>query len=595
MRNRSPIAYVVQIDGQEVTLNLLDHHRGQVAGHGYGISQVTDVGGLLGIDSGHRLIVLRITGLSFAEPREVHKKGIHRSPTEGEPLRHIKGIVVGWLESGQFQSDALITPPLGAECFPLQRNEFDQILGGKDPDGPITLGTEYRNGNVVKAGLNTLLAQHVAVLGGSGQGKSSFTAAILQQLAAMPNSRIVVFDINNEYDRAFKKSEDNLVDCRIDQASYQYTTIGDAENDEANLKIPYYALGRHGLNRLFLPSEKTQRPALSFAVDHLRYVEWDATVGGAKLSNGSAAVLFDDCRQHGAREAQSAVQVLREGNAPPATQWPHMAAAAALVAESHAIVQGRNGPERNAFNFGNVSPLITRIHRLVDDEMFQTVVDINGGSPQSGATTLSWQRESEHLVDKIFGNANSPWKVHVVNLRQVPQDLMPLILGSLLELYAHVLFRRGQDKSPATLLVLEEAHHYLRPITESNDAQSNALAYERLAKEGRKFGLSLWLSTQRPSEVSPTVLSQCNTWVSFRLNSEQDLRVIANACEWADSRDVRRIAGLPRQHALILGGSVTMPTCIKAPHANPVPDSHDGAFDSWMVADKSDDLEDSLQ
>lgn len=89
-----------------------------------------------------------------------------------------------------------------------------------------------------------------------------------------------------------------------------------------------------------------------------------------------------------------------------------------------------------------------------------------------------------------------------------------------------------------------------------SDSLSNALAYERLAKEGRKFGLSMWLSTQRPSEVSTTVLSQCNTWISFRLTSDQDIRVVSSACEWADSSEVKRIAGLPRQHALILGGSV---------------------------------------
>lgn len=269
-----------------------------------------------------------------------------------------------------------------------------------------------------------------------------------------------------------------------------------------------------------------------------------------------------------------------------------MSAIGALVAESQCLTNGRNGQaERNAFNYGNVAPLVTRVRRLVDDDMFQSIVDIDGGQPASGTTGLHWQRESEHLVDRIFGNTESDWRIHVVNLRQIPQDLMPLILGSLLELYAHVLFKRGQGNSPATMLVLEEAHHYLRPITEGGDSQTNALAYERLAKEGRKFGLSLWLSTQRPSEVSPTVLSQCSTWVSFRLNSEQDLRVIQNACEWADSRDVRRIAGLPRQHALILGGSVTMPTCIKAPWADPTPASHDGAFDQWQAVEDDDETE----
>nr|WP_305909722.1 ATP-binding protein [Methylomarinum sp. Ch1-1]MDP4522653.1 ATP-binding protein [Methylomarinum sp. Ch1-1] len=445
---------------------------------------------------------------------------------------------------------------MGAEAFPLTGEESQIVLGGPEPDGPITLGNEYKTGNSVRTGLNRLLAQHIAVLGSSGQGKSCFTAAVLQQLADMPNSRIVIFDINGEYDRAFRKSESAIaagdMECRLPEGAYQHTVIGEDADGAEGYRIPYYALGRQGLNRLLLPSEKTQRPALSFAIDNLKYIHWHPAQRGASI-DGVNPVLFDDCRQNGAAEADRAINALRERQGQLAQNWPHMSALSALVAESHSLAPNNRGAiERNGFQYGNVSPLITRIHRLVDDEMLRAVVDVSGGAPVNGGN-LDMRAEGEHLVDKIFGCAETQWRVHVVNLRQVPQDLMPLVLGSMLELYSQVLFRRGQGNNPATLLVLEEAHHYLRPVPDG-DSGTSSLAYERLAKEGRKFGLALWLSTQRPSEVSPTVLSQCNTWVSFRLTSEQDLRVISSACEWADKREVSRIAGLPRQHALVMGG-----------------------------------------
>lgn len=593
MQDRSPIGYVVQIESGQVTLNLLDQHRGQMASHTMGISPVTDIGGMLAIDGGHRLLILKITGLNFAEPKEVHRSSYGRTKGSDEPLRNLHGIVVGWVEGSendrQFFSDNLVTPPLGAEAFPLTQQEAKIIVGGQDPNGPIRLGAEYRTGNSVNVGLNSLLAQHVAVLGGSGQGKSCFTAAVLQQLAEMLKARIVIFDINGEYDRAFRKSEQAILNgdigCRLPEGDYKYTAIGSAFDGATPLKIPYYALGRHGLHRLLLPSEKTQRPALSFAVDNLRHVEWHQSMRGVSLV-GQDAVLFDDCRANGAQEALDAINGLREGAPTIAAEWPHMSSLAALVAESHSVVPGRYGTERNAFNYGNVGPLITRIRRLVDDEMFKAIVDVTGGTPAPGAGGLNWRAESEYLVGQIFGTPDSEWKVHIVNLRQIPQDLMPMVLGSLLELYAYVLFRRGQGNSPATLLVLEEAHHYLRPIGDSNESEANALAYERLAKEGRKFGLSLWLSTQRPSEVSTTVLSQCGTWITFRLNSEKDLRTISSACEWADPREVKRIAGLARQHALVLGGGVAMPTCIKATDADPTPKSEDGPFDEWQEPDR---------
>lgn len=584
MLSRTAIGYVVQIDGGQVTLNLLDHHRGQMASHYQGVTPVGEVGGLLVLDGGYRLFVLKISGLNFSEPKEIHRPSASNQSHNGQPLRHLHGTVIGWVEAGRFVSDNLASPPLGAEAFPLTGEESQIVIGGPEPDGPITLGTEYKTGNSVRTGLNRLLAQHIAVLGSSGQGKSCFTAAVLQQLADMPNSRIVIFDINGEYDRAFRKSESAIaaddMECRLPEGAYQHTVIGEDADGAQGYRIPYYALGRQGLNRLLLPSEKTQRPALSFAIDNLKYVHWHPAQRGASI-DGVNPVLFDDCRQNGAADADRAINTLRERQGQLAQNWPHMAALSALVAESHSLAPNNRGAiERNGFQYGNVSPLITRVHRLVDDEMLRAVVDVSGGASVNGGN-LDMRAEGEYLVDKIFGCANTQWRVHVVNLRQVPQDLMPLVLGSMLELYSQVLFRRGQGNSPATLLVLEEAHHYLRPVPDG-DSGASSLAYERLAKEGRKFGLSLWLSTQRPSEVSPTVLSQCNTWVSFRLTSEQDLRVIASACEWADKREVSRIAGLPRQHALLMGGAVALPTCIKAMTADPTPKSEDGKFDGWI-------------
>tara|TARA_R110000851_G_scaffold73979_1_gene163103 strand:+ start:6946 stop:8709 length:1764 start_codon:yes stop_codon:yes gene_type:complete len=585
MLSRTAIGYVVQIDGGQVTLNLLDHHRGQMASHYQGVTPVGEVGGLLVLDGGYRLFVLKISGLNFSEPKEIHRPSASSQSQNAQPLRHLHGTVIGWVEAGRFVSDNLASPPLGAEAFPLTGEESQIVLGGPEPDGPITLGTEYKTGNYVRTGLNRLLAQHIAVLGSSGQGKSCFTTAVLQQLADMPNSRIIIFDINGEYDRAFRKSESAIaagdMECRLPEGAYQHTVIGEDADGAQGYRIPYYALGRQGLNRLLLPSEKTQRPALSFAIDNLKYVHWHAAQRGASI-DGVNPVLFDDCRQNGAADADRAINNLRERLGQLAQNWPHMAALSALVAESHSLAPNNRGAiERNGFQYGNVSPLITRIHRLVDDEMLRAVVDVSGGAPVNGGN-LDMRVEGEHLVDKIFGCADTQWRVHVVNLRQVPQDLMPLVLGSMLELYSQVLFRRGQGNNPATLLVLEEAHHYLRPVPDG-DSGTSSLAYERLAKEGRKFGLALWLSTQRPSEVSPTVLSQCNTWVSFRLTSEQDLRVISSACEWADKREVSRIAGLPRQHALVMGGTVALPTCIRSKSADPTPKSEDGRFDGWVT------------
>ena len=210
--------------------------------------------------------------------------------------------------------------------------------------------------------------------------------------------------------------------------------------------------------------------------------------------------------------------------------------------------------------------------------MFSAVIDTSG---KKKIKSNDLRKEGTRICNKIFGGKSPKWKVHVVDLRVVAHDLMPFILGSLLELYASTLFARGQKRMRPTILVLEEAHHYLRPPAVGDDEIGRSLAYERLAKEGRKFGLALWLSTQRPSEVSQTVLSQCNNWVSFRLTSENDLRTVRTANEWADRSEVDRITGLPRQSALLFGGSMNMPVLMRAKTANPLPQSEDPDFNSW--------------
>lgn len=588
MKSRLAVGYVVQIEGSEITLNLLDMHRGQLASHALGIAAVTEVGSLLALDAGSRVLVMKVLSQSFAEPKEAHRLGVGSSTHQNEPLRHVCGVVVGQLTrvSGnvQFISDSLATPPLGADAYPLTSQELSSVLGNHaDEKAPIVLGQDLRGGGQLRIGLESLISRHVAVLGSSGQGKSCFTAAVMQQVVRLPKARIVIFDINGEYEDAFKTLDG------IPPGAIQVTHIGG--QDDGGYRIPYYALGRYGLHRLLIPSEKTQRPALSFALESLNRVKWFPAASGAGLSNDDQAFLFDDCRPQGAAEAEQRIQKLRGKQTPTVDEWPHMGALAALIAESHGIAPANSGFKRDAFSFSNISPLVTRVHRFTEDAMFRAVVDVNGGPSCDGL--LDWEKESTALVDRIFGGQQVPWRVHIINLRRVSHDLTPFILGSLLELYAFELFKRGQKRKVPTLLVLEEAHHYLRPIGSGAEAAENSLAYERLAKEGRKFGLALWLSTQRPSEISPTVLSQCNNWVTFRLTAEKDLAAVQSASEWADRREVKRIAGLARQTAIIFGGSISMPTLVKAATASPPPRSEDAAFDSWASEECS--AEDSVE
>jgi hypothetical protein len=577
MLDRAVFGYVVGIDGVAVTLNLRSEHRGFVASHRQGVTGLLETGSLFGVGNGATILVLRVASLQFAEPREVHSQSKHSSASSDEPLRHLRAITVGRLvrqgDKLEFFGDALTSPPLGAEAFPLTDLETRSIYAFPPDNSPeIVLGKTVRGFDELRISLDRLLPRHVAVLGGTGQGKSCFTAAMLQQMAPLPQSRIVVFDINGEYEEALQPH------CKYGEL--KVTRLGGVDGEcNDGYRIPYYALGRAGLSRLLMPSEKTQRPAFNFALESLPYVKYQDS--GACLASEKIACLFDDGRNDNANEAYEAIQALRDrSQLAIAEKWPPMAAIAALVAESQCLKWDGNKrcAVRDGWLYGNISTLVNRIHRRIDDPMFQSIVDVEGGEE---IVEDDWNSASQHLIEDLFGSKSTQWKVHIVDLRRVTHDLLPSILGALLELYAYRLFVQGQGNAFPTLLVLEEAHHYLRSVLSDDGTSHDNLAYERLAKEGRKFGLSLWISTQRPSEVSSTVLSQCGTWVCFRVIGTADTNAINAATEWLDKRELAAISGLPRQQALFFGAGVPLPTRIVIPDANPRPRSSDPEFSLW--------------
>jgi DNA helicase HerA-like ATPase len=214
------------------------------------------------------------------------------------------------------------------------------------------------------------------------------------------------------------------------------------------------------------------------------------------------------------------------------------------------------------------------------DSVFREVIDIRGGTVFSDAQPLSMSAATKSLVEYVFGKPqqqNDDWNVHIIDLSALTSDLMPFVVAPLLETFADELFSRGPGKTHPTLLVLEEAHHYLRQRA-VEDSSLSSLAYERLAKEGRKFNLSVMVSTQRPSELSPSVLSQCGTWCVMRLTNESDLRTLQSATDSSEKISFSRVSSLMRGYAYVFGGSIRVPQIIKTKLASPQPDSQDAAF-----------------
>jgi DNA helicase HerA-like ATPase len=130
-----------------------------------------------------------------------------------------------------------------------------------------------------------------------------------------------------------------------------------------------------------------------------------------------------------------------------------------------------------------------------------------------------------------------------------------------------------------TALVLEEAHHYIPAGTNLTERQQRAReVFERIAKEGRKYGLSLVVASQRPSELSRTVLSQCNSFIVHRIQNPDDKEYFKSVMPSVSRDLLDQLPSLAQQTALILGDCVTIPAQVMINDVDPKPDSHDPQF-----------------
>lgn len=600
------IGYVVALEGTKIRVNLLEGHKGQLASHRRGISSVSQPGDLIGLDAGTNLVIARVTDMAFVDPDKAHSSNVGTMNVIDTPLRQLIAYSIGYVcqdgDNRKFISESWKLPTLGAKAIPLSSDYLESIYGVNEDEknSTVELGRDSRTKTTkINVGINSLLSRHLAVLGSTGYGKSNFNALLSQRIRGnFKSSRIVIFDINGEYADAF-----------IGQTRVKETILGSVPSSPTELfsplavpppppeifdgkhpvyhRIPYQAFSYAGLIKLLRPSDKTQLPALRNALKSLHMVCAGANSSiwtGETISPSTTQTWFelvDDCRQDGQEQLSLWLKKLRSNAIPPFQKWPPFKSLANLVAEFGCQAFTPNGAsKRDAFSYGNVLPLVKIIQQLADDPRFNNVVNLSGDQAINNPASM-WQEEVEKEVDYIFGKKAGEaqdWDVHIINLKNIADDHAPMILGSLLEMYSDVLFKRGQYNNYPTLLLLEEAHHYLRdPFAEEG---TQLKAYERLAKEGRKFNCSLLVSTQRPSELSSTVLAMCSNWISLRLTNERDINALRYAIENGNEHTLSEISGLPRGDAIGFGSAFNIPIRFSIDEASPKPKSSDAAFAS---------------
>lgn len=208
----------------------------------------------------------------------------------------------------------------------------------------------------------------------------------------------------------------------------------------------------------------------------------------------------------------------------------------------------------------NVEPLIARIRTLLASPRLREIID---DTERTLSGLAVWLARYIGKSDAVGGC------VSVVDLSLVPTEVIHIVTAVIARLIfeAHQRYIKPGGASLPTVLVMEEAHLFIKRYREDAEFQDAATvccqAFERIAREGRKFGLGLVLSSQRPHEISPTVLSQCNTFLLHRLSNDRDQEIVRNLVPENLRGLMRELPLLRSQTAILLGWAVELPVLVR--------------------------------
>ena len=225
---------------------------------------------------------------------------------------------------------------------------------------------------------------------------------------------------------------------------------------------------------------------------------------------------------------------------------------------------GKTGPIKGDWE-DKLTRFIARLEAKLEDRRYGFMF-----MPPSKSGEYKWL--SEQVSSLLSSGPNAGIKI--IDFSEVPADVLPVVTGTFARLLYDVQFWMAPKSRTPVTLVCDEAHLYL-PIREDADAvQKQALgAFERIAKEGRKYGFSLLVVSQRPSDVSRTILSQCNNFLSLRLTNETDQLVIRRLMPDSLAGMTSILPLLDIGEALVLGDAVLLPTRIRLDIPKIKPDS----------------------
>jgi hypothetical protein len=396
---------------------------------------------------------------------------------------------------------------------------------------------------------NKLFQRHASLLGSTGSGKSWAVASVLEQAAKLPSANLILFDLHGEYR----------------ELSYaRHLRIPGPEElgreDATLLFVPYWLLNAEELQAMFIDQSEYTAHNQVMAFQDAVVAEKRKTLDGLGKHEVLNAFTLDSPVPF------SLENVLAE-----------------LRRRNEEMVDGARGPKQGTF-FGQFSRLLVRLNSKIDDKRYGFLFQAPDSEHEYDAMAATMKR----LMDYSEEGA----QIKVIDFSEVPADILPIIVGLVARVIYQVQFWTDRDERRPFAFVCDEAHLYLPKKEGRNPAEQRAIeSFEKIAKEGRKYGVSLLIVSQRPSDVSTTILSQCNNVVSLRLTNGDDQSTVRRLMPESLGGMLDCLPNLDIGEALVVGDAVLLPSRIRLypPNEKPLSETID-FWDEWGMAQEAPDF-----
>jgi len=485
-------------------------------------------------------------------------------PEEGEAKRRyiIEANPLGVVKDGIFQrgGDTIAIPPKKVE--PARESEILSIYSQSTEEvEKFDFSSLSSNKNIrVPVNGNKFFNKHIAIVGSTGSGKSHTVTKIVQRAVAekdgdfsLNNSHIIIFDIHSEYKSAFP----------------------DANNlGISDLILPYWLLTSEELEELFIDTEANdhnQRNVFKEAVIKDRIAKYTGDEADKAKIHYDSPLLFDinAVLEYAISKNEEVID----------------------TGEVYAtgLKKGQTKTTQGSL-YGKLTNYVSRLENKLNDKRLEFLLGEN-------SKNITFENTIKQLIGQ---NTNPKSNITILDLSGVPFEILSITVS----LISRIIFEYGYyykrlrtkndpnekiNNDTPFLLVYEEAHKYV-PKSDLVKFRASKNSIERIAKEGRKYGVTLLLASQRPSELSETIFSQCNNFIAMRLTNPTDQNYVKRLLPDTLGNFTEKLPSLQAGEALLIGESVVFPSIVKIDKCDLQPSSNDIPYwelwkNEWKDAD----------